>query len=51
MSLPPGVKLTGNEQTDREIIAFYKAKEKLMRRTLGSAASATSAVAAASHHK
>jgi len=51
VALPAGVKLTGNEHTDREIIAFYRAKEKLMRRTLGSAASATSAVATASQHK
>ena len=31
--LPPGIKLTGNPEADEDIIAFYKAKEELMRRS------------------
>ena len=30
--LPPGIQLTGNEKTDDDIIAFYKAKEILLAR-------------------
>ncbi len=51
VALPAGVKLTGNEATDREIIAFYRAKEKLMQRTLGSAASSARGAGATPHHK
>lgn len=33
--LPPGVTLTGDEEADNDIIAFYKAKEALMARSRG----------------
>ena len=30
--LPPGIKLTGNKEADDDILAFYRAKELLLRR-------------------
>mmetsp|Transcript_2849 Transcript_2849/g.4087 ORF Transcript_2849/g.4087 Transcript_2849/m.4087 type:complete len:80 (+) Transcript_2849:2051-2290(+) len=33
LCIPPGIKLTGNKQTDTDILAFYKAKEALLART------------------
>lgn len=33
IELPPGVTLTGDEEADNDIIAFYKAKEALMARS------------------
>ena len=33
MPLPAGVQLTGNKETDDDIIAFYKAKEALLARS------------------
>jgi hypothetical protein len=36
IQLPPGVILTGDEEADNDIIAFYKAKEALMARSRSS---------------
>ena len=33
VELPPGIKLTGNAAADAEIVAFFKAKQKLMQRS------------------